>query len=146
MTLSLIGRLKDIAVDEDRKLIFAADYGRIKSYRYDTLNPKKSRDAGLLGVHTFELGEYMYDGPLAVLPEQGHVLKAGRHGMVAVWDVDSQPTHGKDGKNIIDKMPMQEIVPGREDVYETIEPSTGSKPSGTINLDMREDTSSDSQH
>lgn len=124
--------LSDIAywttTDEDRKLIFAADKERVKSYTWGP--PSGSRRRGGLPTHTMDTGSYT--GPLAVL-SGGRLVRAGK-GSVAVWNLDTLPTHGVKGNTRIGKKISLEDT-WRDD-SEDIERSYGSPADTTITLEL----------
>ncbi|KAH9479827.1 hypothetical protein JR316_0008422 [Psilocybe cubensis] len=138
--LGLSGVVADLALDESRQLIFAADQMRIKSYRYDKTQKveKKTRngarDAGFRAVHTFDCSG-SFEGPLSVFSDRGRVLRAGQHGTVAIWDIDAQPTHGRSGSEIVGEKYDYEDMDSWRDDPEEIELSGGSEHSQTVNLD-----------
>ena len=123
--------LSDIAywttTDEERKLMFAADDDRIKSYAWGP--PSGNNYRGGLPTHTMDTGSY--SGPLAVL-SGGRLVRAGK-GSVAVWNLDTLPTHGVKGKTRIGKKISVEDT-WRDDP-ESIETSDGSPPDATITLE-----------
>jgi WD40 repeat protein len=118
------------ATDEERRLIFAADSSRIKSYVWAPASgPNYSRAQP---THTMDTGEY--EGPLAVL-SGGRLIRAGQ-GAVGVWNLDGLPTHGDKGKTRLGGVFNSED--SWRDDSESIEPSSGSPADTVIKL---EDTS-----
>ncbi|KAH9479826.1 hypothetical protein JR316_0008421 [Psilocybe cubensis] len=141
--LGLSGGVADLALDESRMLIFAADGKRIKSYRYKAPQAGKketkngTRDTRLHAVHTFNCGKSFY-GPIAVIPNHGRVLRAGEHGAVAIWNMNAQPTHGRSGSKIIGKKENLDDMDSWRDDEDEIELSRGSERSQNVNLDTRD--------
>ncbi|KAJ7184810.1 hypothetical protein C8R46DRAFT_1343810 [Mycena filopes] len=80
------------ATDESRKLMFVADKWRVKSYAWADAQTGALHRKGL-PTHTLESEKH--HGPLHVLAP-GRLLRAGK-GSVALWDMDTLPTHGPDG-------------------------------------------------
>jgi len=121
--------LSDIAywttTDEERKLMFAADRDRIKSYAW---GPSENNKRGGMPIHTMDTGSCT--GPLAVL-SSGRLVRAGK-GSVAVWNLDTLPTHGIKGKTPIGE--GIDIENTWRDDPESIEVSDGSPASATITL------------
>ncbi|KAL1739752.1 hypothetical protein HDZ31DRAFT_22604, partial [Schizophyllum fasciatum] len=85
----LLGFVEEMAIDPTRKLIYAADDQRIKSFAYDGSKYKPT--------HTLKTTR---GGPLAVVDNGARLFRAGKGG-IDVWDVDALPTHGEDGKQHI---------------------------------------------
>ena len=112
-------------IDDERRLIFAADYDRVKSYRCNEPNVRGRAKR----VHTMD--SKGYEGPLAMLPN-GRMLRAGKDG-VAFWNLDTIPTHGESGTDLIGTKIME--VETWSDDPESIERSSGSEPNGTIALE-----------
>ena len=81
ITPTLMTHPSHIALDVDRKLIFAGDWHRIKSY---------SCDKHGVPVHT--LKSDLCSGPMLVLPG-GRLLRAGG-GRATCWNLDDLETHG----------------------------------------------------
>ncbi|KDR76362.1 hypothetical protein GALMADRAFT_247801 [Galerina marginata CBS 339.88] len=120
----------EIMVDDERRLVFAADWRRVKTYRCNdpTLKGSKAK-----AVHTLDSSDHT--GPLAML-SNGRVLRAGKKN-IAVWNLDTLETHGESGRDMIGpKMDMEDTW---RDDPESIEPSSGSAPSTTIVLDSEDD-------
>lgn len=115
--------------DEERKLLFAADNDRIKSFAWAPLSPSGNNYRDGLPTHTMDSGHY--SGPLAVL-SGGRLVRAGK-GSVAVWNLDTLPTHGVNGKTRIGKNISVENT-WRDDP-ECIEISGGSLADTTIALE-----------
>ncbi|KAG8776126.1 hypothetical protein FRC12_001086 [Ceratobasidium sp. 428] len=116
-----------LAFDETRHLIFIADKKRIKSFAWAAPNgeiyPEEPHP-----THTLASGQS--HGPLVVLPN-GTILRAGK-GHVSVWNTDSLPTHGKNGKKLVGV--TDRSIRGRtwHDDPEDIEISSGSLPTSFI--------------
>lgn len=121
-----------VVVDDSRKLVYVTDGSRIKSYRWDDSESEDSgEDRELKAVHTMNC--QTGNSPIGLLDRGAKLLRVGRKGL-EVWDVDSQPTHGEDGANIIgDEMDADDLDTCREDP-EVIELSSGSRPTQTISL------------
>ncbi|KAG6917861.1 hypothetical protein DXG01_000766 [Tephrocybe rancida] len=114
-----------IALNESRKLLFAADDERIKSFAWATPNGDLHEVA--LPVHT--MNSKLFQGPLAILQNR-HLIRAGK-GSVGCWNLDSVETHGSTGDDIVGKY----LEPCNDDCCEeenSTEPSGGSKPSGQV--------------
>jgi WD40 repeat protein len=123
--------LSDIAywttTDEERRLIFAADTSRIKSYAWGpTSGPNYNR---ALPTHTMNTGKY--EGPLFVL-SGGRLIRAGQ-GAVGVWNLDGLPTHGDKGKTLIGG--QFDAEDSWRDDHESIESSSGSPADTDIKLE-----------
>ncbi|KAL1753338.1 WD40-repeat-containing domain protein [Schizophyllum commune] len=113
-----------IAIDASRKLLWAADRDRAKSFSYDPNNL-------LLPVHTLRCER---SGPLAVLDGGARVLRGGKDG-VDVWNIDELSTHGPAGSDRIGE--------GEETLHDIwrdidgtayIEPSTGAPRTSSIDF------------
>ncbi|THH34104.1 hypothetical protein EUX98_g17 [Antrodiella citrinella] len=110
-----------IDMDPTRKLIYVADSDRIKSYWYDgkkhgakhTLNPKG-------------------DGPIMLVENGSKLLRAGRSG-VDMWNVDTLPDHGPDGRKKIGKGKVS-IEDSWRDEEAYVEPSTGTAAHASVSL------------
>ncbi|KAF9026059.1 WD40 repeat-like protein [Hymenopellis radicata] len=76
-----------ITTEESRRLLFIADDQRVKSFSWDNDLP----------VHT--LASRDFRGPIHVF-SNGNLVRAGK-GKLCVWALDSQPTHGSEGKERI---------------------------------------------
>jgi WD40 repeat protein len=124
--------LSDIAywttTDEERKLMFAADRERIKSYAWGPPSGNNYR----AGLPTHTLDTDNYEGPLAVL-SGGRLVRAGK-GSVGVWNLDTLPTHGAKGKTRVGK--KMSVEDTWRDDPESIETSYGSPPDTTIALEL----------
>ncbi|KAL1737864.1 hypothetical protein HDZ31DRAFT_18319, partial [Schizophyllum fasciatum] len=79
-----------IALDPSRKLLWAADEDRAKSFSYDL-------DNNLKAVHTLDCQR---KGPLAVVDNGARILRGGTGG-VDVWRIDDLPTHGPEDSDPI---------------------------------------------
>jgi WD40 repeat protein len=111
-------------VSEERRLIFAADTDRIKSYAWASGDSAAYEKA--LPTHT--LDSNLWHGPLTILPD-GRLLRAGT-GSAAFWDLDTVGTHGPKGRNRIGK--RIDVEDTWRDDPEEIETSHGSAPTGRI--------------
>jgi len=118
-----------IATDEERKLMFTADRDRIKSYAWGS--PSENDRHSAVPTHTMDTGSYT--GPLAVL-SGGRLVRAGK-GSVAVWNLDTLPTHGAKGKTRIGK--KFSVEDSWRDDAEFIEISGGNPADATIALENR---------
>ncbi|KAF8962735.1 hypothetical protein BDZ97DRAFT_1090029 [Flammula alnicola] len=136
ITVDLASTIETMILDNERRLVIAADCYRIKSYRCNEPGiPRKEKGGRAMQVHTMD--SKGYEGPLAMLLN-GRVARAG-DGKIGIWDLDSLQTHGDAGKDIIgSKMDEDDIVTWRDDP-EDIEPSTGSPVSTTITLQEDQD-------
>ncbi|KAJ7593523.1 WD40-repeat-containing domain protein [Mycena floridula] len=109
----------DVGTDEDRKLIFTGDHSRIKSYSWEDRRR----------VHTMDSSSHK--GAMIALPN-GRLFRAGK-GSAAIWNLDTQPTHGETGKTQIgEKIKLDESW---RDDPENIERSSGSPFDATITFD-----------
>ena len=116
-----------VATDEDRRLLFAADRDRIKSYAWGPVSgPNYTRT---LPTHTMNTKKY--GGPLAVLPG-GRLIRAGK-GAVGVWNLDNVRTHGADGTKRIGK--IYDSEDSWRDDPEEIEESSGCLPGSSVKLE-----------
>jgi WD40 repeat protein len=103
-------------MDASRKLIFAADSRRIKSYKWDTADSQGNP----LAVHTMDAGGF--DGPLSLFSD-GRLLRAGK-GAAGVWNIDALETDGPKGrKRIGNKFNIKDTW---RDADDAIEVSSGS--------------------
>lgn len=142
-----------VAVDPSRRLIWAADSSRIKSFGYRSTAPSTAKsdsghdsnaedddddeehwqdeeddvDAGLL-VHTLRARQ---GGPIAVVDGGKKLLRGGK-GEIAIWNVDGLPTHGPNGRKRIGKKISTEDTWRDEEDY--IEDSAGSPATSTTKV------------
>lgn len=86
----LAGIVYNTVISESKRLIFAADEDRVKTFAW---GPE-----GALPVHTIDSDDHQ--GPLALLDNGNKLVRAGS-GSMAVWNLDELPTHGDDGKGVI---------------------------------------------
>ncbi|KAI0057629.1 hypothetical protein BV25DRAFT_1830874 [Artomyces pyxidatus] len=121
--LGLASTASDMMLDGSRRLVYAADNRRIKSYRWG-----ESKDESL-PVHTMDSAGY--DGPITSRDGGAKLLRGGREG-IAVWDVDELPTHGEKGEGIVGK--KIRVSSWRDDDDE-VERSAGSAPSQRVNAE-----------
>ncbi|KAF8598054.1 hypothetical protein BDV93DRAFT_561741 [Ceratobasidium sp. AG-I] len=125
MELGLTTVPHSMAVDASRKLIFFGDKKRVKSYAWASpngdLHPHKP-----LPTHTLDSAGFT--GSMVVLPN-GTIVRAGE-GEAAVWDINSLPTHGPEGKKRIGK--RISVDDALRDDPEEIERSSGSPPTSRI--------------
>lgn len=130
--VDLMSGLREMLIDDERRLLFASDWDRVRSYRCKEPNvPRDAPSGSSLRVHT--LNSKGYSGPLAMLPN-GRLAKAGK-GQVAIWDLDSLQTHGATGKDAVgDKLSESEMMDTGRDDPENIERSRGSE--ATIVIDL----------
>ncbi|KAL1670641.1 WD40-repeat-containing domain protein [Schizophyllum commune] len=115
----------DIAVDPTRKLIWAVDDQRAKSFRY-------SEDGETLAVHTLKCGKR--SGPIALINDGSRILRGGKGG-VDVWNVDDLPTHGPKGNQRIGKGKISLANTWRDLEYDYVERSTGAPRASSIDFD-----------
>lgn len=129
--VDLMSGLREMLIDDERRLLFASDWDRVRSYRCKEPNVPRDAPAGhALRVHT--LRSKGYSGPLAMLPN-GRLAKAGK-GKAAIWDLDSLQTHGATGKDFVgDTLSEFEMDTWRDDP-ENIERSKGSEATTVIDL------------
>ncbi|QRW23502.1 WD40 domain-containing protein [Rhizoctonia solani] len=112
-------------IDEGRRLIFLGDDDRIKSYEWGS-STEVYRDP--LPVHTLDTESCR--GPMMGLPN-GFVVRAGK-GNAGVYNIESLPTHGEDGDEIVgEEIDLDDFDTMRDDPEE-IEPSSGSAPTSHI--------------
>ncbi|KAF8634682.1 hypothetical protein AX15_000783 [Amanita polypyramis BW_CC] len=117
-----------ITTDASRKLIFIADNDRIKSFAWGSTSNGEMLDEAF-PIHTMASGRR--NGPLAVL-SNGRLARGGQ-GSIAIWAVDSLPTHGTNGdKRIGKKISIEDSW--IDEPEEHIERSWGSAPTGEIKL------------
>ncbi len=130
--VDLMSGLREMLIDDERRLLFASDWDRVRSYRCKDPNVSRDEPSGRsLRVHT--LNSRGYAGPLAMLPN-GRLAKAGK-GQVAIWDLDSLQTHGESGKDVVgDKLSESESMDTWRDDPESIERSRGSEATTVIDL------------
>jgi WD40 repeat protein len=118
----LLDIIHHLALDPTRKLIYAADDRRVKSYTYDgdkhkpkhTMNSKRS-------------------GPLALTNDGSRILRAGKGG-VDIWNVDTLPDHGPKGTKRIGrgKINLEDSWRDPDDLDNEVELSTGTPSASTI--------------
>lgn len=125
MECGLLDIARHIALDPTRKIIWAADDKRAKSYTYDS--------DGYRPVHTLACQR---SGPLAIVDNGARVLRAGAKG-VDVWNLDGLPTHGPEGDKHIGKGRINISNTSRDpdDLEDTIERSPGVKRTSSIDFD-----------
>ncbi|KIJ66740.1 hypothetical protein HYDPIDRAFT_26164 [Hydnomerulius pinastri MD-312] len=138
LVLPLTGIALHCAIDEERKLIFAADGMRIKSFAWGDYSDRS--DAGTvfkhpLPVHTLNstAEPIKASGPIALT--KGRLLRAGE-GIIGVWNVDELDQHVPGSR---------EIIGGRIDVNSSwrqlgsvIEPSAGNACHTSIALENKD--------
>ncbi|TFY79573.1 hypothetical protein EWM64_g4440 [Hericium alpestre] len=119
---------RELALDETRKLAFVADSSRIKSYKWT------DDEDDVLPVHT--LDSRGYEGALLVRDGGAKLLRSGKSGF-AVWDVDSLPTHGSNGRKIVGKKMRRENLDSwrDDDGGDEIELSRGAPPTQSVAAD-----------
>ncbi|KAI0072967.1 hypothetical protein K474DRAFT_1678259 [Panus rudis PR-1116 ss-1] len=118
---------RDMALDEESKLIFVGDTDRVKSYSW------MPDEQGRYGAPIHTLRTDSHHGPLSVLPS-GRILRAGK-GSVAGWNMHELETH--EGGTRIGEGKYRAPDSWR-DVDAHIEPSTGSLPH--LNLPLEDGT------
>lgn len=119
----LAHHIVDLVLDEPRRLLFIADFDRIKSYTYGTQRKP---------VHTMKSDAFS-TGPLAILPNAR--LLRGSKGSALVWNIDELETHYAP-----DSTEYRRIGEGKYDGFEhgwrdedcKKELSTGSLPHNTV--------------
>ncbi|KAL4245998.1 hypothetical protein ABKN59_009116 [Abortiporus biennis] len=89
----LCDHARQLAMDESRKLVFAGDWQRIKSYSW-ALDADKRR-----GLPTHTLKSDDHEGPIAVLGNR--LIRAGGKGTALSWNIDELETHGTRNENKI---------------------------------------------
>ncbi|KAF5350893.1 hypothetical protein D9758_010534 [Tetrapyrgos nigripes] len=111
-----------VETDEQRKLVFIANDGKIKSYDW----------SGLRHPPVATLTPCPNIPPLLMLPN-GRLARAGTGKVVAVWALDGLQTHGPDERDIVGKREKrdEQRVTDRDD-FEDVERSSGSPPSQVI--------------
>ncbi|KIJ39150.1 hypothetical protein M422DRAFT_175494 [Sphaerobolus stellatus SS14] len=126
--------LADIAygagIDQERKLVFIGSPNRLKSYYWGMVDNSGNgrKPPELLPTHTFCTTRFA--GPITILPA-GRLIRAGR-GFAGVWNLDSQPTHGPEGTDIIGEQMDPEYLDTWRDEDADIELSEGSNPDTII--------------
>ncbi|TCD63390.1 hypothetical protein EIP91_005598 [Steccherinum ochraceum] len=121
----LAGVATHLVVDSERKLAYVADDDRVKSYKYDV---KVSFDA-VLAKHTLASNNM---GPLLLVENGSKILRGGKRG-VELWNVDTLPDHGPDGKKKVGKGKFS-IEDSWRDEPEDIEKSNGTSAHSTTPL------------
>ncbi|EMD33906.1 hypothetical protein CERSUDRAFT_56003, partial [Gelatoporia subvermispora B] len=111
-----------LALDDDRKLIFVADGDRVKSFSW-----KGGKGSP---VHTLNS---MTSGPIAILP-RGHIIRAG-DGRFDYWRIDELEVHGPK-KKLIGRGKYNIDDLGRDNDYDEVERSNGSDAHGRIKLEQ----------
>ncbi|KAI0310416.1 hypothetical protein OF83DRAFT_1070572 [Amylostereum chailletii] len=112
----------EICLDEEKKRVYVADSDRVKSYQWSF------GDGDSLPVHT--LKSDVYRGPMTLADSGSRLIRSGSKG-IALWDLDSLPTHGEEGEAIIGEE-MEEVDSWRDNEDDEVERSTGSVPSQTV--------------
>ncbi|KAF8755580.1 WD40 repeats protein [Rhizoctonia solani] len=111
-------------IDEGRRLVFLGDDDRIKSYEWGS-STEVYREP--LPVHTLDTESCR--GPM--MGPNGSVVRAGK-GNASVYNIESLPTHGEDGDEIVgEEIDLDDFDTMRDDPEE-IEPSSGSAPTSHI--------------
>lgn len=113
-----------VTTDKHRQLLFAADFGRIKSYKWGSLSddhPKKPLPVNTLNTSNHSGALYVVDGR--------SIWRAGACS-VAIWNIDDLETYGPDGTSIIGREFDTSYSSRDED--DEIEPSCGSSPHNTV--------------
>ncbi|KAF8311616.1 hypothetical protein DL93DRAFT_2083107 [Clavulina sp. PMI_390] len=148
-----------LAVDGERQLVWTADEKRIKSHHFNFPKPKSqparkgkkrrrvsastsnSQHPSFIARHTFksDTNSSQYRGPIALVSNGAKLLRCGRQG-VAIWDVDSAPTHGEDGKEIIGEEIdpsdlLEDSCRNYEDFMGDVEGSSGSPRNSRLKFD-----------
>uniref|UniRef100_A0A0W0FUT0 Putative WD40 repeat-like protein n=1 Tax=Moniliophthora roreri TaxID=221103 RepID=A0A0W0FUT0_MONRR len=125
--VGLEGIAYDLQVDTTRKFVYIADSGRIKSYRWSDKSSKA------IPVHT--LSSSRFSGALVLRNDGAKILRFGSGGM-AVWDADTLPTHGPEGRKVIgEAMDLEVLNSWRDNDADQIELSSGSVPSRTLDAE-----------
>ncbi|RPD68430.1 hypothetical protein L226DRAFT_576401 [Lentinus tigrinus ALCF2SS1-7] len=114
----------ELAMDDERTLIFLADHDRIKSFRWSL-----DAEDRLPNVHTMN-SEREYDGPLVVLPG-GRLLRAGK-GKAALWNLDTLETHQDNPGKLIGEGKVNTDNSWRDADSKDIEQSSGSKATSIV--------------
>lgn len=121
----------DMAVDGRLQLVFVADDYRVKSYSLTSTIPARPdrpyRRLDPLPVHTLDSS---CRGPLAVIGTR--IVRAGSRGL-EFWDIDSLPTHGADGFDLVGEELDLEWLETRREEHE-LELSTGTPCQTTVRL------------
>jgi WD40 repeat protein len=113
------------AIDEGRRLIFVGDEYRIKSYEWGSPTEVYKKPSP---VHTLDSNGLK--GPMVILPN-GSIIRAGK-GRAGVYGIESLPTHGERGNEVIgEEIDIDDFDTMRDDAEE-IEPSSGSAPTSYI--------------
>ncbi|TRM66145.1 hypothetical protein BD626DRAFT_546490 [Schizophyllum amplum] len=114
-----------VALDPTRKLAWAADDSRAKSFSLDD-------ETSLLPVHTLRCTR---KGPLAIVDNGARVLRGGVGG-IDVWNMDGLPTHGPEGDKRIGKgkISIENSWRDPDDLEEAIERSTGTPRTSSIDF------------
>jgi WD40 repeat protein len=135
LELPFTGGATHCAIDEERKLIFAADDSRIKSFAWGDYSDRSEAGTTFkkaLPVHTLNSCDkpLKASGPIALLHDR--VLRAGE-GVIGVWNIDDLDQHVPGSK---------ETIGARFDVSNTwrehgsvIEPSSGNKCHTSVTLE-----------
>ncbi|KAI0057359.1 hypothetical protein BV25DRAFT_1831186 [Artomyces pyxidatus] len=113
----------DVKLDDSRRLLHVADEKRIKTFRW-----AESGDH-ILPVHTMDAEGY--NGPAVLRNGGAKILRSGVNGL-AIWDVDTLPTHGPTGKKRIGKRIRDADLVTQRDETDEIERSSGTPPTQTI--------------
>jgi len=119
-----------LALDPTRRLVWAADENRIKSYKC-AFSGSATKS---LPVHTFDSG--MFQGPITTLDSGSRIMRSGS-GQLGVWNVEEAPTHGPRGKVIIgQKLSRSTVEDTSRDVgdFNEIERSAGNPADQTVSL------------
>ncbi|KAI0030622.1 hypothetical protein K488DRAFT_53845 [Vararia minispora EC-137] len=124
-----------LRLDGGRKLVYVADGHRVKSYTWTSSsgNDDGGDDAdNVLPVHT--LDSFRFEHAMILHNSGAKLMRSGSKGM-AIWDIDTLPTHGPDGTRIVGEKIRGEIDTSRDN-DEDIERSRGAPPTQTIAVDV----------
>ncbi|KAF8311611.1 hypothetical protein DL93DRAFT_1402572 [Clavulina sp. PMI_390] len=148
-----IGIAGQLTIDGERHLIWSVDLKRVKSHRFEMPKLRKSEgdqddkngdevegDVKFFARHTFDNTSSGFHGPVALVDNGVTLLRCGRQG-VAIWDVDTAATHGKNGKRIVgEKMRVGTLMENSwrdpDDFTEEFELSSGSPPTSQLGFDV----------
>ncbi|KAF8071505.1 hypothetical protein FPV67DRAFT_876444 [Lyophyllum atratum] len=120
---------RELAFDEQRKLVFVADEDRIKSFAWGV----PGGDDYLRAMPTHTMDSEPWDGPIALL--SGHRFVRAGKGSVGVWNLEMLETHGATGKKPIGETRSGDEEGTFEDDGDDVELSDGSKAMGSIKFE-----------
>ncbi|KAI0311303.1 hypothetical protein OF83DRAFT_1177712 [Amylostereum chailletii] len=128
--LGLKGNDTEVCLDSGRRLVYIADDKRVKSYRWAEDTWAEARGAGAeprtLPVHTLDAKGF--DRAVMLRENGARLVRAGKAG-IAVWSIDTLPTHGPEGTDVVGRE-MRSAASLFDD--DDVEHSSGAPPTQTV--------------